>query len=66
VRLSDGGDGVKDSLTLADCTVPIPLRCMHCDHPLSPASPLEQFGSYVVVECLKCHCMSPFQLEKSA
>jgi hypothetical protein len=53
-------------LTLADCTVPIPLHCMHCDHRLSPASPLEQFGGYVVVECLKCHLMSPFQLEKSA
>lgn len=57
---------MSNPLTLAECNVPIPLRCMHCEHLLSPASPLEQFANYVVVECLKCHCMTPFELEKSA
>ena len=51
------------TLTLADCTVPIPLRCMHCDRILGKTSPLESFGKYVVVECPKCRCMTPFKLE---
>lgn len=52
--------------TPTDCTVPIPLRCMHCMEELGRLSPVEAYEAYVVVECLKCHCMTPFKLEKSA
>ncbi len=53
-------------LTLRDCTVPIPLRCMHCDREFGPASPIEAYDQYVAVECLKCHLCTVFKLEKSA
>lgn len=55
-----------NTVTLGEYTVPIPLRCMHCEHFLTKAAPTEQFDNYVVVECLKCHCMTPFKLEQSA
>jgi hypothetical protein len=54
------------SHTLAECTVPIPLRCMHCDRELPRSTPIELYGKYVVAECLKCRCMTPFKLEKTA
>jgi phage FluMu protein Com len=52
--------------TLADCTAPIPLRCMHCDRLLPKFSKLETFGGYVVVECPKCRLATPFKLEKAS
>ncbi|HZW05362.1 MAG TPA: hypothetical protein VFF58_00510 [Candidatus Nitrosotalea sp.] len=57
---------MKPAHTLADCTVPIPLRCMHCDQEFPMSAPIELFDVYVVVECRKCHLMTPFKLEKSA
>jgi len=57
---------MNDTLTLADCSVPIPLRCMHCTRIFVLASPVEKFRGYVVVECLGCHCMTPFNLEAIA
>jgi hypothetical protein len=53
-------------LTLADFSVPIRLRCMHCSEELPKSAPTERFDKYVVVECRKCHLMTPFQLEKTA
>lgn len=55
----------KKKCTLADCTVSISLRCMHCDREFSKSARLEQFDAYVVLECTKCHCMTPFRVEKS-
>jgi len=42
------------------------LRCYHCDRILPAKSSAEQSGQYIVVECPKCRCMTPFKLEKSA
>ena len=52
--------------TLADCSVPIPLRCMHCIEELPRSASIEVFQNYVVVECPKCKLATPFKLEKSA
>jgi phage FluMu protein Com len=57
---------VKKKITLADCTVPIRLRCMHCIEDLPSSALIEVFENYVVVECPKCKCATPFKLEKSA
>lgn len=54
----------KTKHTLADCAVPIPLRCMHCIEELPKSALLEEFGTYVVVECPKCRLFTPFKLEK--
>jgi len=56
----------KKILTLADCTVPIPLRCMHCMEELPRSAPIEAYGDYVVAECRKCHLFTPFKLEKAS
>ena len=56
----------KKQRTLADCSVPIHLRCCHCNRELPNSANLELYASYVVVECPKCRCMTPFKLEKSA
>jgi len=53
-------------LALADFFVRNVLRCYHCDWILPRKSRCEQSGNYVVVECPKCHLMTPFRLEKSA
>ena len=56
----------KPALTLADCTVPIPLRCLHCEHELPLTAKLEVYKPYVVVACPKCGCSTPFYLEQTA
>ena len=56
----------KPAHILADCIAPIQLRCSHCDRLLPQSASLETFANYVVVECPKCRCRTPFQLEQSA
>jgi phage FluMu protein Com len=55
-------------LTLADFTVPIALRCAHCNRLLLKKSPAEISGEYVIVQCRypNCGCMTPFKLESAA
>ncbi len=57
---------MKEKTTLADFTVPIPLRCFHCGALLPKKTPAELNRGYVIARCLKCQCMTPFKLEQSA
>lgn len=56
----------KKTLTLADCTIPIPLICLHCDKRLPKKAPIQVDSDSVIVWCPKCGCMTPFHLEKTA
>ena len=64
----------KKKFTLADCDVSHPancrcggtLRCLHCDQEFPQTAKVEGFGTYIVVECPECHCMTPFQMERTA
>jgi hypothetical protein len=65
----------KRLFTLADCAVSHPsncrcsggvLRCMHCTHEFPQSSCVEAYANYIVVECMKCRCVTPFRLEKTA
>lgn len=54
------------SCTLADCAVSDPIRCIHCDEILGRGCPVEAYAEYVVVECLRCRCCTPFKLARVA
>lgn len=51
---------------LAEFDVPIALHCLHCDCSLSQRSPVQIQAPYVIVECLRCGCRTPFKLEAAA
>lgn len=56
----------KQSITLADFTVPIPLYCHHCDCKFPKSARVEVNGKYVIVQCPKCGLLTPFKVEASA
>jgi len=54
--------------TLADCDLPA-LRCTNCGHEYPPSTHVEIYTAanfWIVVHCLKCDRMTPFQLEVTA
>ena len=53
-------------LTLAQFTVPIPLCCAHCDRRLPNSSTVDIQKPYVIVQCPKCGCLTPFKVEEVA
>lgn len=56
----------KTFRTLADCRVPIPIYCHHCEKRLPRSARIDVQLPHVVVHCPKCGLMTPFKLEDAA
>lgn len=50
-------------LTLAEFTIPLPLRCHHCDRRLPKTTRMQRNGPYVIALCPNCGLLTPFKLE---
>lgn len=52
--------------TLGQFDVPIPLHCHHCDRKLPKRTVIEINAPYIVAQCPKCGCLTPFKVEAAA